>query len=366
MKKNLYVDINVLQTVPSSNINRDDTGSPKTAVYGGVTRSRVSSQSWKRAVRLAFKSEDEEWLDSYRTKKVVYLLADELKKLDDILDDDAAIDKAQSILKAVGIKATKDKKTGEILTGALLLVSRGEIEKIAKYATENDVTDKEAKKAIKDLLMSDQSLDLALFGRMVADNPELNVDASCQVAHSISTHEIIPEFDYYTAVDDNRSEDNAGSAMIGTIEYNSSTLYRYANINLNELEHNLGKDLTLKGMELFIKDFILTMPTGKENTFANKTLPQYVLVNVREDTPVNLVSAFENPVNTENGYVDTSIKRLEKENADAEGFVDEPVLSIVLTNKDTDISNKAENIKDMLSKISEVVSQRLADEDNNN
>lgn len=142
-----------------------------------------------------------------------------------------------------------------------------------------------------------------MFGRMVADDPSLNVDAAVQVAHAISTHEIVPEFDYFTAIDDKRKEDEAGSAMLGTIEYNSSTLYRYANINVNELEKNIGSDLTIKGAKLFIKEFISTMPTGKENTFANKTVPQYVLVTIRKDTPVNLVSAFEDPVKSHGGYV---------------------------------------------------------------
>ena len=102
-------------------------------------------------------------------------------------------------------------------------------------------------------------------------SPELNVDAASQVAHAISTHEIVPEFDYFTALDD--EQDSAGAAMIDTLEFNSSTLYRYANVNVKELFHNLGSaELTLKGIELFIKEFVLSMPTGKQNSFANKTI----------------------------------------------------------------------------------------------
>lgn len=367
--KNLYLDINVLQTVPSSNINRDDTGTPKTAIYGGVTRSRVSSQSWKRAVRLAFKSQtkDAEWLQSYRTLKVFSLLVEKIKANSDLSDEEVE-KKAENILKASGIKVQKDKKTGEELTKALVLVSEGQLDKLAKYALSIDEIDKEAKKEIKKILMSDQSLDLALFGRMVADDPELNVDASSQVAHAISTHEIVPEFDYYTAVDDAQTSSESGSAMIGSLEYNSSTLYRYANVNVHELLHNLGnKDLTIEGIKLFIKDFVLTMPTGKENSFANKTLPQYVLINVRDDTPINLVSAFEEPVESNGGYVKKSIEKLEKENEDTSNMIgNQPILSIALSNKGSEIDNQAENINDLVDKVAEVINKRINDEDTNN
>lgn len=368
MNKNLYMDINVLQTVPSSNINRDDTGSPKTAIYGGVTRSRVSSQSWKRAMRLAFKqdSENEEWLKSYRTLKTASLLANKLQELDSNLSEEDALKKVEEVFKVAGIKLKKDKKTGEMLTGALLLVSEGQLEKIAKLALSVDQIDKDTAKEIKRNLMEDQSLDLALFGRMVADNPELNVDASSQVAHAISTHEVTPEFDYYTAVDDANAKSQTGSAMLGTIEYNSSTLYRYANVNILDLLHNLGnKDLTIEGIKLFIKEFVLTMPTGKENTFANKTLPQYVMVNVRTDTPVNLVSAFETPVRSEGGYVDKSIDRLKDEYKNSLKFVDKPVFNVELTNSENIVDNQAENIDDLINQTAEFVKQELENEDSN-
>ncbi|MDN6596145.1 MAG: type I-E CRISPR-associated protein Cas7/Cse4/CasC, partial [Lentilactobacillus parabuchneri] len=236
--QNLYLDLNVLQTVPSSNINRDDTGAPKTALYGGVTRSRVSSQSWKRAIRTTFK--DSGVTTGIRTKEAVQLLADKLQTLDSDLDEVAAIAKSAAVYGAAGIKVSKTNETG-----ALLLISPGQIEKLAQYATDHDELDK---KEVKQVLKSDNSLDLALFGRMVADNPELNVEGSAQVAHAISTHEVVPEFDYYTALDDLQADDTSGAAMLGTIEFNSSTLYRYANIIVNELIHNLGDEDAIKGV----------------------------------------------------------------------------------------------------------------------
>lgn len=368
--QNLYVDINILQTVPSSNINRDDSGSPKTAVYGGVTRARVSSQSWKRAVRQAFReTSKDEWLNSHRTKKAVQILAKRLLETDSSLtDEDEALGKSKSIFDAAGIKSKLDKETGEYLTGALLLVGNGQLNKLAEFSKDHeelDEADKDLKKELKKILNGNQSLDLALFGRMVADNPELNVDASAQVAHAISTHEIVPEFDYYTALDDDQVADNAGSAMIGTIEYNSATLYRYANVNMYELVHNIGRDLAIKGLNLFIKDFVMSMPTGKQNTFANKTLPQYVMVAVRQDTPVNLVSAFEEPVRSRNGYINPSISKLEKEFTDSLRFVQEPLLTEVITTKKSAVGEQTDGLDELLKKVTELLEKEISDDSSN-
>lgn len=360
--QNLYIDINVLQTVPSSNINRDDTGAPKTAIYGGVTRSRVSSQSWKRAVRKAFgeQSDGAEWLEGIRTTRGPLLLAKEMQRLSEDLSDDNALNKAIDVFNKAKIKL--DKKTNR--TKALLMVSHGQVEKLAKYALENDELDG---KAIKEVLKGEYSLDMALFGRMVADDPSLNVDAACQVAHAISTHEIVPEFDYYTAVDDKKEDEESGSAMIGTIEYDSATLYRYANVNMNELVHNLGNvGVANKGLQLFIKDFITSMPTGKQNTFANKTVPQYVLVTIRPDTPVNLVSAFEEPVKSREGYVQPSIKKLEKEYQNTQKFVQKPLATFVLTNEESTIKDQMDNLDDLIDGVAKTIEMRVSDENTNN
>ena len=146
-KPNLYVDINVLQSVPSSNINRDDTGAPKTAYYGGVVRSRVSSQSWKRAVRMLFKdqSADAEWLAGIRTMRGPLLLANELQKQDSNLSSDEAMEQAVAVFNKAKIKL--DKKTNQ--TKALLMLSHGQIEKLAEYVLQNSELDS---KAVKEVL----------------------------------------------------------------------------------------------------------------------------------------------------------------------------------------------------------------------
>ena len=301
MKKRLYVDFHVLQTVPPSCINRDDTGSPKTAIYGGVTRARVSSQAWKHAMRQAFVEEsllDEEDVGK-RTKKVTELVEKEIAAL--APEKDAA-KLAKKTLDNAGIK--NDEKG----TKALFFISQAQIKSLAQLAVEECADKKEYKKA----LSTAPSVDIALFGRMVADDPSLNFDAAAQVAHSISTHAVQNEYDYFTAVDDCQVEDNAGAGHLGTVEYNSATLYRYATVNVMELERHLGAKKAAEVVRSFGEAFIRSMPTGKQNTFANRTLPDAVYVTIREDQPVNLCGAFERAVRkSTEGYAEPSKSALQ-------------------------------------------------------
>lgn len=301
MKKRLYVDFHVLQTVPPSCINRDDTGSPKTAIYGGVTRARVSSQAWKHAMRQAFVEEsllDEEDVGK-RTKKVTELVEKEIAAL--APEKDAA-KLAKKTLDNAGIK--NDEKG----TKALFFISQAQIKALAQLAVEECTDKKEYKKA----LSTAPSADIALFGRMVADDPSLNFDAAAQVAHSISTHAVQNEYDYFTAVDDCQVEDNAGAGHLGTVEYNSATLYRYATVNVRELERHLDAEKAAEVVRSFGEAFIRSMPTGKQNTFANRTLPDAVYVTIREDQPVNLCGAFERAVRKSlEGYAEPSKSALQ-------------------------------------------------------
>ena len=151
--------------------------------------------------------------------------------------------------------------------------------------------------------------------------------------------------------------------MIDTLEFNSSTLYRYANVNVKELFHNLGSaELTLKGIELFIKKFVLSMPTGKQNSFANKTIPPYVMVTIRNDTPVNLVSAFEEPVRSNNGYIKKSIEKLENEYDVTQSFVEKPETTVVLSTKESKIDNQVKDISSLLANVAECLERMMNDE----
>jgi len=323
----MYIDIHILQTVPPSNLNRDDTGSPKTALFGGVRRARVSSQAWKRATREHFNKQFNESGLGYRTKRIVDLLNKELEKLG--VEDEAVAVKVIETL-GVKVKAPKVTKKGkdEIEPDStspqsdyLLFVSAGQISNLARIAARAAEEDRTVtKKELLAAFNADHSVDIALFGRMVADDADYNVDAAVQVAHAIGVDRVVPEFDYFTAVDDLQKEDNvAGAAMIGTVEFNSSTLYRYATVNVDQLRVNLGDDdATVRAVTTFVDSFVRSMPTGKQNTFANRTLPEAVVAVVREDQPVNLVGAFELPVHRheERSIVDSAAKELAIFNAE--------------------------------------------------
>lgn len=294
------IDIHILQTVPPSNLNRDDTGSPKTAIYGGVRRSRVSSQSWKRATRVAFESTVDRSELGIRTRRVVELLTAEITSLATELSDRAE-ELASAVFEAIGIKTTPPKKGEPGQAGYLVFLARHQITALA-HAAVTAAGSQDPVKALKDAKVKEladrtHSVDIALFGRMVADQADMNVDAAAQVAHAISVHPVETEFDYFTAVDDYLQEDESGAAMIGTVEFNSSTLYRYATLDVNRLADNLGDAVAARrAVEAFVDSFVRSMPTGKQNTFANRTLPEAVVVMVRDSQPINLVGAFENPV----------------------------------------------------------------------
>jgi CRISPR system Cascade subunit CasC len=300
-----FIDVHVLQTVPPSNLNRDDTGSPKTAYYGGVRRSRVSSQAWKRATRKAFDDLLAKDQLGVRTKRIVALIAERIaEKAPDLANPR---DLAASTLKATGIKLVSPRAPKDAPAeaepeveqpGYLLFLSSSQIDRIADLAVEAARTGRTVDaKAAKQAADQSNSIDVSLFGRMVADAADLNVDAAAQVAHAISVHAIENEFDYFTAVDDEAPEDNTGAGMIGTVEFNSATLYRYATVNVAALQRNLGEaSVTVEAVRAFLRAFITSMPTGKQNTFANRTLPDAVVVRIRDDQPVNLVGAFEDAV----------------------------------------------------------------------
>ncbi len=350
MEKRLYVDVHVLQTVPPSCVNRDDTGSPKTAVYGGVTRARVSSQAWKYAMREAFR--DNALFDKSdigkRTKKIQDMIAEEIKVLDSEKDADKL---AQKVVKYIAVTTEKSGKTS-----MLIFVSNVQIKKLAELA----VSGCDKANDYKDALKNNPSIDIVLFGRMIAEKKEtIKGDAASQVAHSISTHAVQNEYDYFTAVDD-LEEKNAGAAHIATTEYNSSTLYRYATVNVMELERQLGREKAAETVKGFTEAFICSMPTGMQNPFANRTLPDAVYVTIREDQPINLCGAFEKAVpKSAEGYVAESKKRL-KEYAEQvyETFADAPTKSYVVGTGMSELG-EAMRLKTLLSELEKTVTEML-------
>jgi len=349
MAKRLYVDFHVIQTVPPSCVNRDDTGRPKTAVYGGVNRARVSSQSWKHAIREMFKEIFEVDRLGFRTKYAVDLIADYLKK-SGMSEQDANKNAAKALTDA-GVKVNEKKGN---TTGALFFISSVQAKKLAELVLNGEKEKKEYKKVLKE----NASIDMALFGRMVADDVDLNVDATCQVAHSISTHAVQSEYDYFTAVDDYSQTDNAGAGHLGTLEFNSATLYRYATVNVTDLFQKIGAD-TPDAVRGFAEAFICSMPTGKQNSYANRTYPDLVYVTIRTNQPVNLSRAFETPVRSKEGYAKKSMEALLKyaEQVYAD-YCDEPAQSFVI-GQEQFLNAEKVNFNELLEKLQKYISDEV-------
>ncbi|MFT4192235.1 MAG: type I-E CRISPR-associated protein Cas7/Cse4/CasC [Comamonas sp.] len=304
----LFLEFHLIQNFAPSNLNRDDTGAPKDAIFGGQRRARVSSQCFKRATRLAAAEHDlvPQAHRGIRTKKLKTLLIERLAGR----DADEAAGKIEVALGAAGLKLKDDGKTeyllflgeNEVAAFAQLIEQHWEElvvggEKKSKKDAKASVPADIVKKA-KSLLDGGKAVDVALFGRMLADLPAVNQDAACQVAHAISTHRVEREFDYFTAVDDKGDEDETGAGMIGQIEFNSATFYRYAVLDVNKLLSNLqgDRELALSAIEAFAQALVRAIPTGKQNTFAAHNPPEFIGVSLRHASPLNLANAFEKPV----------------------------------------------------------------------
>jgi CRISPR system Cascade subunit CasC len=316
------VEIHALQNFAPSNLNRDDTGAPKDALFGGTRRARVSSQCLKRSIRQYFSGlVEQKTLASddvaLRTKRVLDALVTSLVEKGRV--EAEAEEKARLALAAMELTVKEDGKSEY-----LLFLGQREISGIANIINEkwDSITasdsvptegkkagkakkqaaqsaDPELKKALDKVFNGGKAVDVALFGRMLADMPEKNQNAACQVAHAISTHSVEREFDFYTAVDDLKPEDTAGADMIGTVEFNSACFYRYAVVDWEKLVENLQNDreLAAKGLRAFLEGFVVAEPTGKQNTFAAHNPAEFILVSVRRNVaPRNLANAFETPI----------------------------------------------------------------------
>ena len=383
-KEKLFLDIHVIQTLPPSNINRDDTGSPKTAVYGGVRRARVSSQAWKKAMRDYFKDKADDGYLGVRSKKIVEYVAKKILEIDETLSFEEAEKKSLEAFTSAGFTITEENKLP-----TLFFLGDRQAGDFARAALDNIKDASTLHKIIKDNV----SIDIALFGRMIADKDlnrviskenekskkiidngenevsriSLNEDASSQIAHAISTHGVQTEFDYFTALDDLSKDAKPGAAMIDTIEYNSSTLYRYGNVALHEFYHQMkeNKEETKKAIILFVEAFLKSLPSGKINSFANQTIPSSVVVSLRKDRPVSLVGAFETPIKTklsQEGYVNESIEAMFKEYQKIQRFVDKPEISFYLNLSEGHVLEGAKeeiNLSDLLNDLGKELNNRL-------
>jgi CRISPR system Cascade subunit CasC len=319
-----YIDIHLLHTVPYANLNRDDLGSPKSVRFGYAERTRVSSQCWKRAVRLALEEASGEV--AMRTRRVPLAVAARL--LDRGWAAELAKFAGQQLAATIAADGLKLEKTGE--TSVLLYLPGRALDELVDICVEHrdelarlHASPSKSKKGETGLprnrinaIMASRNGIINLFGRMLAELPSSNVDGAVQVAHAFTTHDTDPEVDFFTAVDDlNKAADETGSGHMNNAEFSAGTFYRYASVNLADLTRNLDGDRTLAA-ELaadFLSAFITAMPGAKKNSTAPFTVPDLAYIAVRADRPVSLASAFEAPVRAHlnSGYAEPSRRSLD-------------------------------------------------------
>lgn len=350
----MILELHLIQNFAPSNLNRSDTGAPKDCTFGGVRRARISSQCFKRAMRDYFRAKFERPGDlAERSTRLVEHVVDRL--VEKGRDEQVAIKVVIQALSTVEIKAKekkskKDPTKVEYRTEYLVFMGRDEIDKLTEVCDEYfeelskdkvaSAIANEINKKLMDLMKEGKAADLGLFGRMLADLPKQNRDAASQVAHAISTHKVGLEFDFFTAVDDLRPEDTAGSDHLDTVEFNSACFYRYANVNIDKLRENLQKDeeLTKATVAAYIRAAVEALPTGKQNSFATHEKPSLVFAVVRDSGMMSLANAFEKPVfDPKGGLVDESIKRLAEHYASVTGvYGDNAVSRVFITTGDGD------------------------------
>jgi CRISPR system Cascade subunit CasC len=338
----IFIQLHLLTAYPPSNLNRDDLGRPKTAVMGGKTRLRISSQSLKRAWRTSELFEKS--LDGHigtRTRRLgKEIIISELPKdnpvsevwANDILavygepDDEPGMLKQLVFVSPAEEMVLKDflKEVKAVLSDK---TAGGEAvqEILSLQAKRNEKTKVEDKKKITNQIVGKlrgllliakitSAFDIAMFGRMLASSPVHNIEAAVQVAHAITVHEVAVEDDYFTAVDDlNRGKEDMGAGHIGETEFAAGVFYLYACINRDLLVENLGGDKALadKALVTLVEAAAKIAPSGKQNSFASRARTSYLLAEKGSDQPRSLSVAFLKPVKGED-ILSSAIIELEK------------------------------------------------------
>ncbi len=347
------IELHILQSFPVSCLNRDDLNSPKTATFGGVQRARVSSQCWKRQIRLACSELDKEKFKGQRSRQFISEIA---KRLEPELRADAEPlakcishylgkldpknpEKVKTIayyssgeldrFAAVVIGLDAEKKS--ILLDALAHVDESSLAKDdesdgseetgqessgkkEKHSGDNKMSAKKFTKLVSGIIkpalgrefkntpMAKDAADIALFGRMVAADHSLTVEGAAMFNHALSTHRVDNEIDFFTAVDDLNPADDSGSGHMGTTEFNAATYYRYVALNLTMLadkDHlkSMTPEERKEVVAAFIRASLEAVPAARKNSTNANVRPRFVLgVMKDEGQPIQLVNAFEKPV----------------------------------------------------------------------
>ncbi|WP_335937023.1 type I-E CRISPR-associated protein Cas7/Cse4/CasC [Streptomyces sp. PTD5-9] len=315
----LYLDLSALQSVPAANLNRDDLGSPKQVRYGNTSRIRVSSQSWKRAIRLGVEQDLGE--RAARTRMVPVKVREALARVG--WPDDLAAFAGAQVAASAGKKGIGTEKEGH--TSVLLFLPEAAIDELAAVCTkhrealEQALGKKNPGKVLPpseiEATLKRRTASISLLGRMLAELPDANVDGAAQVAHAFTTHAAEPQRDYFTAVDDWLGEAETGSGHLDTAEFSAGVFYRYATVNVTDLLKNLEGDTEAARTVLssFAGHFLLSLPQAKKNSTAPHTVPDLAYLAVRKHRPLSLAAAFETPVtgDRQGGFSQPSRKALD-------------------------------------------------------
>ena len=299
-----FLQLHYLTVYPPSNANRDDLGRPKTAVYGGTQRLRISSQALKRAARLspAMRTELEGHFGD-RTRRIGEVVRKAL--VAEAVSKDQLIKISKKIVDIFGTLDTKAEKKGAVCTKELAFISPEErsaaieLAKEALAGTELPEV-KQLKKQV--LRTADGAADLAMFGRMLAGAPDFNREAAVQVSHALTTHRALVEDDYYTAVDDLKTPaEDSGAGFVGEAGFGSGVFYTYACVNMDLLAQNLAGDreLAARAAGALAEALATATPSGKRNSFAHQTRAGYIRAEKGGAQPRSLAGAFFRPVDGE-------------------------------------------------------------------
>ena len=321
-----FIQLHLLTAYAPSNLNRDDLGRPKTAKMGNTDRLRISSQSLKRA---------------WRTSDCFYqLLSDHIGVRSRRFARDWVYNPminngvSEKIATASAIKIASQFGKVKNEKASPTPLSNLEIEQLVHISS----NEQQAIKQLVDVLISEKrepsddevkllrkensSIDIALFGRMLADSPAFNIEAACQVSHALGVSTVTIEDDFFTAVDDlNKNADSdadsdasSASGHLGERGFASALFYTYVCISRDLLLENLNGDEALveKTLKALTESAAKVAPTGMQNSFASRAYTSYLLIEKGNQQPRSLAVAYFNPIRSQD-MVNDAISRLEEQ-----------------------------------------------------
>jgi CRISPR system Cascade subunit CasC len=319
----MLIEIHMIQNHSPANLNRDDLGAPKTCIFGGVTRARISSQCLKRSIRRSADFQTAMERDGgVRTRRLISILAE---KAHDSAPPREIVDFVAEAFNQGGVKRAPTRDDPDA-TNILMFIPQSTIEKMAGKVREHwNPKEGKACNLTKDLAecLGERAKvpDIALCGRMTELDSEglfrqidFHVEAALSAAHAISTHEVVNEVDYFTAVDD--CAKGAGAGHVNEGMYASACFYKYFCIDWSQLLENLDNDGTLAQLTLrqFMLAVAMSTPSGKQHSFAAFNPPSGILVEIKADrrTPISYANAFADPVplRAQRGLIGESVARL--------------------------------------------------------